>query len=140
MPAIQSAYPSEADVTCIAAIEDAAVRNRQITEAYWKLSAEVGRRILGHANWCTFATWASQQAGVTIRHEDMTDLLRERLQSSWKITGIDAKLIELLVEGDLDLLQLVVNAIADLGPLKRSGDAVGRGNRKGSRSFLTSTP
>jgi hypothetical protein len=130
MPAIQSAYPSEADVTCIAAIEDAAVRNRQITEAYWKLSAEVGRRILGHANWCTFATWASQQAGVTIRHEDMIDLLRERLQSSWKITGIDAKLIELLVEGDLDLLQLVVNAIADLGPLKRSGDAVGRGNRK----------
>jgi hypothetical protein len=35
----------------------------------------------------------------------MTQLLRERLQSSWKITFIDAKLIELLVEGDLDLLQ-----------------------------------
>jgi hypothetical protein len=130
MPPVQSSYPNEAEVTRIAATEDAAARNRQITEAYWKLSTEVERRILGHANWCTFATWASQQAGVTIRHEDMTQLLRERLQSSWSITLIDAKLIELLVEGDLDLLQLVVNAVANLGPLKRSGDAVGCGNRK----------
>src|SRR4029077_9068622 len=109
MPSVQSSYPNEAEVTRIAATEDAAARNRQITEAYWKLSAEVERRILGNANWWTFATWASPQAGVTIRHEDMTQLLRERLQSSWKITVIDAKLIELLVEGDLDLLQLVVN-------------------------------
>lgn len=127
---VQSSYPSEADVTRIAAIEDAPERNRQITEAYWRLSTELERRILGHANWCTFATWASQQAGVTIRHEDVTDLLREQLQSAWKVTGLEAKLIELLEEGNLDLLQLVVNAIADLGPIKRSGDAVGHGNRK----------
>jgi hypothetical protein len=52
------------------------------------------------------------------------------LQRSWKISGIDVKLIELLVERDLDLLQLVINAIANLGPLKRTGDAVARGNRK----------
>lgn len=91
MPSVQSSYPDEAEVTRIAAIEDAAVRNRQITGAYWRLSHEIKRRILGQANWCTFASWASQQAGVTIRHEDMTQLLRERLQSSWKINGIDAK-------------------------------------------------
>ena len=84
-PPVQS-YPNGAEVTRIAATEDAAARNRQITEAYWKLSAEVERRILGNANWCTFATWASQQAGVTIRHEDMTQLLREGLQSSREIT------------------------------------------------------
>jgi hypothetical protein len=127
---VHNSYPNEADVARIAAIEDAPARNRQITECYWKLSTEVERRILGHANWCTFATWASQQAGVTIRHEDLTDLLRERLQSAWNVTGVEAKLIELLEEGNLDLLQVVVDAIASLGPIKRSGDAVGNGNRK----------
>jgi hypothetical protein len=105
-PDSQSSYPSEAEVAGIAAMQDAAARNWQITEAYWKLSAEVERRILGHANWCTFATWASQQAGVTIRHEDLPDVLRQRLQNSWKISGVDAKLIELLEQGNLDLLQL----------------------------------
>ncbi len=106
------------------------MRNRQITDAYWHLSAEIERRIRGHANWCTFACWASQQAGVTIRHQDMTHLLRQRLQSSWKVTGIDLKLINLLVEAKLDLLQLVVNAIASLGPIRRTSDAVARGNCK----------
>jgi hypothetical protein len=129
-PDSQSSYPSEAEVAGIAAMQDAAARNRQITEAYWKLSAEVERRILGHANWCTFATWASQQAGVTIRHEDLPDVLRQRLQSSWKISGMDAKLIELLEQGNLDLLQLVIDSVSDLGPLKRPSDAVERGNRK----------
>jgi hypothetical protein len=52
------------------------------------------------------------------------------LQRSWKITRIDARLIEVLVERDLDLLQLVINAVAHLGPLKRSGDAVAYGNHK----------
>jgi hypothetical protein len=130
IPAVQSSYPDEAEVTRIAAIEDGAVRNRQITDAYWQFSAEIERRIRGHTNWCTFACWASHQAGVTIRHQDMTHLLRQRLQSSWRVTGIDLKLIELLVEAKLDLLQLVVNAIANLGPIKRTGDAVARGNRK----------
>jgi hypothetical protein len=128
--AVLSSYPDEAEVARIAAIPDGAARNRQITDAYWQLSAEIERRIRGHANWCTFACWASHQAGVTIRHQDMTHLLRQRLQSSWKVTGIDLKLIELLVEAKLDLLQLVVNAIANLGPIKRTGDAVARGNRK----------
>jgi hypothetical protein len=129
-PDSQSSYPSEAEVAGIAAMQDAAARNRQITEAYWMLSAEMERRILGHANWCTFATWASQQAGVTIRHEDLPDVLRQRLQSSWKISGMDAKLIELLEQGNLDLLQLVIDSVSDLGPLKRPSDAVERGNRK----------
>ena len=31
------------------------------------------------ANWCTFATWASRQAGATIRGEDALDFLTDRL-------------------------------------------------------------
>ena len=67
---------------------------------------------------------------MTIRHQDMTHLLRQRLQSSWRVTGIDLKLIGMLVEAKLDLMQLVVNSIANLGPIRRTGDAVARGNRK----------
>jgi len=129
-PEDQSPFPSESEVARIAALEDPAARNRQITEAYWKLSTEVERRLEGRANWCTFATWASQQAGVTIRHEDLSNALRERLHASWKIRGVDAILIGVLEESGLDLLQAVVDAVSALGPLRRSGDAVGRGNRK----------
>jgi hypothetical protein len=130
LPTSGSSCPTESDVARIAVVQDAAARNTQITEAYSHLSAETERRIHGHANWCTFATWASQQAGVTIRHEDLADTLRDRLNASWKISGVDRILIELLEEGGLDLLQLVVDSVANLGPLKRSADAVGDGNRK----------
>ncbi len=130
MPGSQGSFPSESEVARIVALQDPASRNQQITDAYWKLSTEVERRLQGHANWCTFAIWASQQAGVTIRHEDLTDVLRDRLRASWKIRGVDATLIGLLEEDGLDLLQTVVNSVSDLGPLKRSADAVGHGNRK----------
>ncbi len=129
-PVFQSSFPSESEVARIVALPDPAARNRQITEAYWKLSTEVDRRILGDANWCTFATWASRQAGVTIRHEDLTDVLRDRLRNSLKIRGIIGKLIGILEEGGLDLFQLVVDSVSNLGPLKRSAKAVARGNRK----------
>ena len=125
-----SSFPSETEVAQIAELANAALRNRQITEAYWKLSAEVARRISGHANWCTFATWASLQAGVTIRHEDLVNVLRERLRQSWKIGAFEAWLIDLLEEINLDVLQLVVDSVSDLGPLKRCSEAVGDGNRK----------
>ena len=35
------------------------------------------------ANWCTFATWASRQAGATIRGEDTLDLPEARLGRRW---------------------------------------------------------
>ena len=46
------------------------VRNLRITQCYHALSAAVAERISPGANWCTFATWASRQAGQTIRGED----------------------------------------------------------------------
>ena len=33
-----------------------------------------------HANWCTFATWASKQAGQTIRKEDLRRFLESALE------------------------------------------------------------
>lgn len=130
MPRPQSLYPTEADVNGIAAMQDPAARNLQITQSYWELSAELERRILAHANWCTFATWASQQAGITIRHQDLPDLLRQRLQESWRVIGLDLKLLQALTEGNIDLLQLVIDSVGELGPLRRSSEFVGNGNCK----------
>src|SRR5580700_4931065 len=129
-PAPQLTFPDEAEVGRIAAMTDAAARNRLITDAYSRLSAEVARRIEGHANWCTYATWASRQAGVTIRHEDLVDVLRERMRRALHLRGFAETMLEWVEEGALDLLQVVVNAVDELGPLKRSSEAVGRGNRK----------
>jgi hypothetical protein len=69
------------DVDRIAAIADPVIRNLQITQAYHELSAAAAR--LGQvANWCTFATWASKQAGRTIRKEDLQRGLEAALRSS----------------------------------------------------------
>ncbi len=54
----------------ILAIEDDQVRNLRVTQGYYALSHHLGN-VLGseNANWCTFAVWASRQAGVVIRGE-----------------------------------------------------------------------
>ena len=82
MAGLQDSFPSQAEVARICAVDIPAVRNQQITDAYWRLSVEVESRLPSHANWCTLATWASKQAGVTIRHQDLTEVLRDRLQAA----------------------------------------------------------
>ena len=64
--------PTVADVERIVALADPVVRNLQITQCYCELSRALAARTGGGpANWCTFATWASKQAGQTIRKEDL---------------------------------------------------------------------
>ena len=59
------------DVDRIVAMADPVMRNLAITQAYHELSADVAARLGPVATWCTFATWASKQAGRTIRKEDL---------------------------------------------------------------------
>lgn len=61
------------------AIASPVVRNLEITHCYGRLSAAMEQRTGRCANWCTFATWASRQAGRTIRGEDLIETLRTRL-------------------------------------------------------------
>jgi hypothetical protein len=69
---VSPAAPTVADVERIAALTDPVGRNLQITQCYCELSrAFAARTGAGPANWCTFATWASKQAGQTIREEDL---------------------------------------------------------------------
>ena len=56
----------------IARDDDATLRNLQITQSYHDLSQGIAALVCGrNANWCTFATWASKQAGAFIRNEEI---------------------------------------------------------------------
>jgi hypothetical protein len=79
------------EVQRIAAMTDPVIRNLQITECYSRLAAAMPP---AGSNWCTYATWASRQAGRTIRGEDLlyrlqAELRRERellhpIRSFWR--------------------------------------------------------
>jgi hypothetical protein len=127
--------PTVEEVRRIAALPDPVIRNLQITECYSRLAAAVAGRRAGGANWCTFATWASRQAGRTIRGEDLIDALRREL-------GRDAELLHPIDSFWRALLRRgLLNRDSRFGRLVRSlhtpfdafdlaGDAVARGNRK----------
>jgi hypothetical protein len=44
------------------------------------------------ANWCTFATWASKQAGRTIRREDLERAIEDELGRSQALTLAAARI------------------------------------------------
>jgi hypothetical protein len=62
----------------ISMLADPVIRNLRITQAYFELSTACHGPVTANANWCTFATWASQQAGRTVRGEDLVDSLKRR--------------------------------------------------------------
>ncbi len=72
--------PTIEDVERIAALQDPVVRNLQITQCYHELSGVLAERTGPDANWCTFATWASKQAGQTIRKQDLARTLEAKLK------------------------------------------------------------
>ena len=61
------AIPTVADTERIAAISQPVLRNLMITQCYFELSTAFRNRTGQGANWCTFATWASRQAGFPAR-------------------------------------------------------------------------
>src|SRR6185369_3102210 len=76
--------PSVDDVDAIAAMDNPVLRNLQLTQCYAELSTAMRARTGTAADWCTFATWASRQAGSTIRGEDFLDALDRILgRKSW---------------------------------------------------------
>jgi hypothetical protein len=122
------------EVARIAALTDPVIRNLQITDCYSRLAAAVAGGQPG-ANWCTFATWASRQAGRTIRGEDLLDALRGEL-------GRDAELLHpiaslwrwLLRRGLFNRRSPFGRAVWSLhtpfDAFELASDAVARGNRK----------
>ncbi|HSI80509.1 MAG TPA: hypothetical protein VK919_07650 [Solirubrobacterales bacterium] len=128
--------PTVADVERIAAVSDPVVRNLQITQCYCELSRAFAARTDGEpANWCTFATWASKQAGQTIRKEDLARTFERLFAQSSEVTSVldaaVASVSELSAERPPQPIRDAVwKALEPTSAFDRASDAVARGNRK----------
>jgi len=127
--------PRPTDVARIAAIGNRVVRNLEITQCYAELSHAMRLRTGEAANWCTFATWASRQAGATIRGEDLLDGIGRHLSRK-------ARLLEplrsanrwLLRKGmfasDTRLGRVMAEIHTPLDAFERASEEVAAGNLK----------
>jgi len=119
--------PSVADVERISARTDPIVRNLQITQCYHELSLALGARTGGHANWCTFAVWASKQVGQTIRKEDLARTLEQLWDTYSEVSVLSsgASMPELR-----DHRRPIRDAVLATSSFERASQAAARGNRK----------
>jgi hypothetical protein len=115
--------PDVASVERTALVQDLEERNRQVTRGYFLFSQRF-RVLLGEeATWPTLATWASAQAGRTIRKHDILRELERRLG--------DSPAVRRLVQGPVKLAAAhVLRTVLELNPFERSSEAVSRGNIK----------
>ncbi|HSN76278.1 MAG TPA: hypothetical protein VL334_14480 [Anaerolineae bacterium] len=134
---MSSSIPTVADVERITAIADPVLRNLQITQCYHELATAMAGLTGPGANWCTVATWASKQAGQSIRKEDLQRALQRRLRGSTdasdaaqvmatagqEIAGQEGRSVAGAVEALWD-------ALSPAAAFERTADAVARGNRK----------
>jgi hypothetical protein len=127
--------PAPADVARIAAMPDRVIRNLEITEAYAQLSAAMRARIGPAANWCTFAVWASRQAGSTIRGEDLVDRFQRHLGRRARLAEPLQTLGRTLLRRGLfapetRLGRLVAELHTPLDAFERASVGVAKGNLK----------
>jgi hypothetical protein len=117
----------------IAALEDPVLRNLLITQCYHELALALRVHTGVGANWCAFATWASRQAGRTIRREDLREALRARLRVSETVRSLAAA-VPWPGSRPADplgtLVDHVVQALDAEAALERAASAVAIGNRK----------
>ena len=129
--------PTPADVTRIAALADPIARNRQITQAYHDLAVALGRRLPDGANWCAVATWASRQAGQSIRGEDLRRALarlvgesREARLAAETLEAESALINEDATESLVGAVAAVRDALSPAAAVDRVAEAVAHGNQK----------
>ncbi len=133
----QLAVPTTAEVRAIAALDDPVVRNLQITQCYHELATAMSELTGPGANWCTVATWASKQAGQSIRNEDLVraleDLVRGSDDAALAAQELSANGARLPGEGTRSLagaVNALWQAISPAAIFQRTSEAVVRGNRK----------
>lgn len=130
-----SQFTTLSEVDRIAASTDPVQRNYQITQSYHELSLELSNRLGPSANWCTFATWASRQAGQTIRREDLHAALENKLAGIPALSEAVSDIAEaaMLKGATMDkhrIGKLAWEAIDPKAAMNRASDAVARGNQK----------
>ncbi len=134
-PADRAGPPTVEEVGRISAIADPVLRNLEITHCYGRLSAAMAERTGPCANWCTYATWASRQAGRTIRGEDLVETLRTRLMIGPQLLHPLASIGRALLRRGLfnpstAIGRMTAQLHTPFDAFERTSDAVGRGNRK----------
>ncbi len=123
-----------AEIDEICAIADPALRNLRITECYHRLANAFAATGVEGANWCAFATWASRQAGSTIRGEDLLDRFaaRSRAGSVWHpARAIWRWFVRRgLFRPETRLGRVVREVHTPFDAFERASEAVARGNLK----------
>ena len=129
--------PTIADVQRIAALDDPVARNLEITQCYFDLSQAMARLTGPGANWCTVATWASNQAGRSIRQEDLRRALDRLVRGSGEATAAAQTMAtqSAAISGDqtrslAGAVDAVRDALSPAAAFERTSNSVARGNRK----------
>jgi hypothetical protein len=123
------------DIDRIRAIEDPILRNLRITQGYHELSRALGRVTGTAANWCTFATWASKQAGQTIRREDLPRFFADLCRDSPEMLAAAERVAECARalharEAQTTTRRVLQAALDPQVAFERASAAVARGNLK----------
>ena len=119
------------EVEQISAMTDPVIRNLRITECYSRLAAVMVERTDACANWCTYATWASRQAGRTIRGEDLLYRLQGELRREPELLHPIRSLWRWLLRRGLLREDTWFGALhTPFDAFELAGDAVARGNLK----------
>lgn len=129
------AAPTVSEIERITHLVDPALRNLQITQSYYELSAAMAERTGPSANWCTFAAWASKQAGQTIRKDDLGQALMRAYTRPTALndlgTGEAALPAQSAAAADAQQLDKTIWQVLDpAAPFERASAAVARGNLK----------
>ena len=122
--------PSVADVDAIASVAEPVLRNLRITAAYAELSRAFNGWLPAGANWCTYATWASRQAGCTIRKEDLARAVEERLEQRLSARPLLREVHHALGLSTARLSAMAGDLSQGLPGIDRASAAVARGNLK----------
>jgi hypothetical protein len=133
--AVMAEVPSVDDVERIVGIKSPVIRNFEITYCYSRLAAACARRNGAGANWCTYATWASRQAGGTIRGEDLLENLERAIgEARWVLHPFRTLgrwvLRRGLFQRETRLGRLTAEIHTPFDAFERASDAVARGNLK----------
>ena len=123
--------PTVDEVRRIVAIANPVIRNLEITDCYSRLAAALAARSGEGANWCTYATWASRQAGRTIRGEDLLAEFERRLgESRWLLHPWRALLRRGLFQRDTRIGRLTAELHTPFDAFESASGSVARGNLK----------